>query len=53
MTAMKKELVDKIVVDHRTNLVNHPYFMLLEIRELDLQSKRPGRKTRVINVYDN
>ena len=31
MTAVRKELVDKIIIDYRTNLVNHPYFMLLEI----------------------
>ena len=45
MTAIRKDLVDKIVVDHRTDLIDHPYFMLLEICELDLRSKRPGRKT--------
>ena len=36
MMAVRKELVDKIVVDHKTDLVNHPYFLLLEIQELDL-----------------
>lgn len=53
MTAGRRTLVDKIVVDHRTDLINHPYFMMLEIQELDPQSKRPGRKTRIFNVYDN
>ncbi len=53
MTAVKKDLVDKVVVDHKTDLIDHPYFMLLEVREIDSRSKRPGRKTRVINVYDN
>lgn len=53
MTAVRKNLTDKIVVDHRTDLINHPYFMLLEIRELDPQSKRPGSKTQVVNVYDD
>lgn len=32
---VKKKLMDKIVVDHRINLINHAYFMLLEIWELD------------------
>lgn len=41
------------VVEHRTDLVNHPYFILLEIRDLDQQTKWPERKTRVLNVYDN
>lgn len=53
MIAIKKDLVDKIVVDHRTDLINHPYFILLEIRELDPRSNKPGRKTRIVNVYDN
>lgn len=53
MTAVRKDLIDKIMIDHRTNLVNHLYFMLLEIWELDPRSKRPGRKTRVVNIYDN
>lgn len=53
MTAVRKNLVDKIVIDHRTDLINHPYFMLLEIRELDPRSKIPGRKTQIVNIYDN
>ena len=39
MTTVRKNLVDKIVVDHRMDLVNHLYFMLLELQELDPQSK--------------
>ena len=35
MTTVKKNLIDKIVVDHGTDFVNHLYFMLLEIRKLD------------------
>lgn len=53
MMAIQKELTDKIVIEHRTDLINHPYVMLLEICELDPRSKKPGRKTRVVNIYDN
>ena len=53
MTAVRKNLADKIVVDHRTDLINHPYFMLIKIQELDSLSKRPGRKTQVVNAYEN
>ena len=55
----KSGLKDNTILDaHRFSMwklftINHPYFMLLEIRELDPRSKRPGRKTRVVNVYDN
>ena len=48
MTEVRENLVDKIVVDHKTDLVKHPYFMLLETRERDPRSKKPGRKTRVV-----
>ena len=53
MTAVKKNLINKIIVDHKTDLVNYPYSILLEIRELDPRSKRSGKKTRVDNVYNN
>ncbi len=53
MMAVRKSLVDKIVDDYRTDLDNCSYFILLKIRELDPRSKRPGRKTSVVNVYDN
>lgn len=36
MTAIKKDMVNKIVIDHRTDFINYPYFMPLEIRELNL-----------------
>ena len=32
MTVVRMTLVNKIVVDHRTDLINHPYFMLWEIQ---------------------
>ena len=35
MTAVRKDLLDKIVVEHRTDLVNYPYFVHLEIWDLD------------------
>ena len=53
MMAVRKDLRDKIMVDHRTNLIHHPYFMLLEICELDLESKKHGKKIQVVNIYNN
>lgn len=53
MIVVRKNLVDKILVDHKTDLVKHPYFILLEIYELDLRSKKLGKKTQIVNVYDN
>lgn len=53
MTAVQKKLTDKIVVEHRTDLINHSYVILLEICKQDPRSKKPGRKTRKVNVYNN
>lgn len=33
---VKKNLVDKIVIDHRIDLVNYLYFILLKIQKLNL-----------------
>ena len=53
LTAVKKELVNKIIVDNRTDLVDHPYFLTLDIRDIDNRTNKPARRTRVINAYDN
>lgn len=53
MTVVRKNLLDKIVIEHRTNLVNQLYFLLLKIWDLDQQSKWQKRKTQVFNAYDN
>ena len=45
--------MDKLVVENRTDLVNHPYFIFLEIRKLDQLSRKHERKTQALNVYDN
>lgn len=50
---MKGNLIDKFVLDHKKNFINHLYFMLPEIQELDPQLKKPGKKIQVINIYDN
>ena len=31
MTVVRKNLADKIIVDHRTDIINHLYFLLIEI----------------------
>lgn len=50
---IQKELTNKIVIKHKTDFFNHPYIMILEIRKLDLRSKKPEKKTQTVNVYDN
>lgn len=35
MTVIRKDLPDNIVIEHKKDLINHPYFVFLEIRDLD------------------
>lgn len=53
LIAVRKEILSKVVIENRTDLVSHPYCMVLDIRELHPQSGRCLRKTRVVNLYDN
>lgn len=50
---MKIELVDRIIVENRTDLIDHPYFLALEIRDRDSRLKKPTREIKVVNAYDN
>lgn len=46
VTAVRRDIVDKVVIEARTDLIDHPYFMAVDIVER-------GRRTRVVNCYDN
>ena len=53
LIAIRKDLLTKIITESRSNLVNHPYFLVIDVWELHPQSKHKMRKTRLINCYDN
>ncbi|EED14176.1 hypothetical protein TSTA_103950, partial [Talaromyces stipitatus ATCC 10500] len=46
VTAIRRDLVRDLVVEARTDLANHPYFMVVDVLE-------QGRRTRIVNCYDN
>lgn len=35
------------------DLVEYLYFLALDIREIDRQSEKPAKQTRIVNIYDN
>lgn len=37
MTVVRRDLLDKIIVEHRIDLINYLYFMLFKIQDLDQQ----------------
>ena len=46
VTAVRRDIVINVVIEARTDLVNHPYFIAVDIVE-------QGRRTRVVNCYDS
>lgn len=53
LMAVRKDILSRVVIENRTDLVSHPYCMVLDISELHPQSGRCLRRTRVVNLYDN
>ena len=53
LTAVRKEIVNNVVLDNRSDLANHPYCLVLDIKELHLKTRKPIRRTRVVNMYDS
>ena len=51
LIAIKKEILTNIVIENRSDLVNHPYFLVLDIWDLS-KTKQKMRRTRLINCYD-
>lgn len=53
LIADRKDILSWVVFEHRTDLVSHPYCMVLDIKELQAKSRKCIRKTRIVNLYDN
>lgn len=53
LTAIRKDVLDKVIIENRTDLVSHPYCSVLDVKELHPISRKVPRRTRVVNVYDN
>lgn len=51
MTIVRKNFVNKIVVDYKIDLINYSNLMLLEIEKLNARLKRLERKTPVVIAY--
>ncbi len=51
--AVRKNVVDQVIFENRSDLASHPYCMILDIKELHPKNKNPIRRTQVVNIYDN
>lgn len=53
LTAVKKELVKKVIVENRTDMGDHPYFLTLNIRDMDSQANKPGSMHMITELAKN
>ena len=53
LTTVRKNILNRVIINNQTDLVSHPYCSVLDIKELYLVSGKILRKTRVVNLYDN
>lgn len=53
LIAIKKNILNKIIVKNWTDLVSHLYYLVLDIREYNPVFRKYSKKIRVINLYDN
>ena len=53
LTAVRKDILNRVLIENRTDLVSHPYCLVLDIKELHPRSGKALRKTRVVNLYNN
>ena len=51
MTAIRKDILNRVVMDNRTDLIAHSYFLAIDVREINPRIKRSDRRTRVVNAY--
>ena len=53
LITVKKDILDRVIIDNRTDLISHSYCLCLEIKKFDPKSGKSLRKTKIVNLYDN
>jgi hypothetical protein len=51
--AVRRDLMAQLIVEARTDLIDHPYALALDIWDLHRDTRAKKRRTRLINIYDN
>lgn len=51
--AIRKYILNKVIIENWTNLVSHPYYIVLDIKKRSPGSKKYSRRNRIVNRYDN
>lgn len=53
LTAVRKDIADNVILENRSDLASRPYCLIVDVKELHPRTRKPIRRTRVVNIYDN
>ena len=53
LIVVKKNILDRVIIDNQTDLINYLYCLYLDIQEFNPKFGKSPRKTRIVNLYDN
>lgn len=53
LIAVRKYILNKVMIENRTQQVSYLYCIILDIKELNSISGKYSKKTKVVNFYDN
>ena len=53
LTTVRKNILNRVLLENRTDLVSHPYCTVLDVKEFHPLSGKVLRRTRIVNLYDN
>src|SRR5271156_5828740 len=51
--AVRRDLITQLIIEARTDLIDHPYALAIDIWDLQQNTRAKKRRTRLINIYDN
>lgn len=53
LIAIWKNILKNIIIENQTNIVSHPYCIVIAIKELYTVSRKCVKRTRIVNLYNN
>ena len=52
LTAVRRNILNRIVVDNKSDLKSYLYIIIVDVRRNDLINRELGRRIRIVNIYD-
>ena len=52
MIAVRKDILNRVMMNNRIDLIVYFYFLVIDVRKINSRIKKLDRRTQVINAYD-